>query len=158
MFSLVITIISIALVSALVLATLYFGGNAFNKGSEKADASKLINIGQQIAAAFTLRDVDASSGVAVPSLTAQGLPDSNYLTSTPIGWSALCSGGLCQVKTELGLSAIETCKAVNVRAGLGATLELTVFAMATSLFHCSAVLDEAGQATGYVFNFLYKKP
>ena len=33
MFSLIITIISIALVAALALATLYYGGGAFNKGA-----------------------------------------------------------------------------------------------------------------------------
>ena len=41
MFSLIITIISIALVAALALATIYYGGSAFNKSSATATASKL---------------------------------------------------------------------------------------------------------------------
>jgi hypothetical protein len=46
MFLLIITIIAIALVVALALATLYYGGDAFNKGSAEANASKVINQGQ----------------------------------------------------------------------------------------------------------------
>lgn len=41
MFSLIITIISIALVAALALATLYYGGDAFRDGHAAAQASKL---------------------------------------------------------------------------------------------------------------------
>jgi hypothetical protein len=48
MFSLIITIISIALVAALALATLYYGGTTFNKGSASAQASQLLNEGQQL--------------------------------------------------------------------------------------------------------------
>jgi len=58
MFSLIISIISIALVAALAAATVYFGGAAFNKGSAGADASTFVNAGQQIAGAFTLASAD----------------------------------------------------------------------------------------------------
>ena len=60
MFSLIITIISIALVAALALATLYYGGNAFNKGSAEANASKIINEGQQVNGAVQLARADAA--------------------------------------------------------------------------------------------------
>ena len=43
MFSLIVTIIAIALVAALALATLYYGGSAFNQSSAKAQAAKLLN-------------------------------------------------------------------------------------------------------------------
>jgi hypothetical protein len=43
MFSLLITIISIALVAVLAMPTLFYGGAAFNKGSASAQASRLIN-------------------------------------------------------------------------------------------------------------------
>ena len=65
MFSLIISIISIALVAALAAATVYFGGAAFNKGSAGADASTFINAGQQIAGAFTLA---AADGYTVPTV------------------------------------------------------------------------------------------
>lgn len=68
MFSLIISIISIALVAALAAATVYFGGAAFNKGSAGADASTFINGGQQVAGAFTLAFADGHSPVAVSEL------------------------------------------------------------------------------------------
>ena len=51
MFSLIITIISVALVAALALATLYYGGDAYESGHAKAEAAKLRNQGQQLVAA-----------------------------------------------------------------------------------------------------------
>jgi hypothetical protein len=68
MFSLIISIISIALVAALAAATVYFGGAAFNKGSAGADASTFINAGQQVAGAFTLSAADGYSATTVQSL------------------------------------------------------------------------------------------
>jgi Tfp pilus assembly protein PilN len=47
-FSLLITIISIALVAALALAALYYGGSAFNKGSAAAQSTQLLNESQQL--------------------------------------------------------------------------------------------------------------
>lgn len=78
MFSLIISIISIALVAALAAATVYFGGAAFNKGGAGADASTFINAGQQIAGAFTLSEVDA--GVAVSTVAALS---PHYLAQEP---------------------------------------------------------------------------
>lgn len=54
MFSLIITLISIALVAALALATLYYGGESFRAGQAKAEAAKLRNQGQQLLAAAEL--------------------------------------------------------------------------------------------------------
>ena len=55
MFNLIISIISIALVAALALASIYYGGEAFNKGTTDADASTIINQGQQIQAAIRIQ-------------------------------------------------------------------------------------------------------
>jgi len=85
MFSLVITIISIALVAALALATLYFGGAAFNKGRADAEASKIINQGQQLLGASEL--FYASHGRwpdNVPEMISLG-----YLKSGPVAGAAL---------------------------------------------------------------------
>jgi hypothetical protein len=65
MFSLIITIISIALVAALALATIYYGGSAFNRGSDGARASQLINEGQQINGAVTMFLADSAAGGAL---------------------------------------------------------------------------------------------
>ena len=68
MFSLIISIISIALVAALAAATVYFGGAAFNKGSAGADASTFVNAGQQISGAFTLAAADGFNPTTVAEL------------------------------------------------------------------------------------------
>lgn len=66
MFSLIITIISIALVGALAVASIYYGGDAFAQGSEKAGASTLVNQYQQIKGAADLYRVNnmvAATGI-----------------------------------------------------------------------------------------------
>lgn len=54
MFSLIITVIAIARVAALALATLYYGGPIFNQGAERAQATKIVAQGQQILGALDL--------------------------------------------------------------------------------------------------------
>lgn len=54
MFSLIITVISIALVAALALATLYYGGTAFESGASRAQAAKILLQGQQLLGAADL--------------------------------------------------------------------------------------------------------
>lgn len=83
MFSLIISIISIALVAALAAATVYFGGAAFNKGAAGADASAFINAGQQIAGAFTLADTDGSDSETLADLSVADNNNNIYLSQTP---------------------------------------------------------------------------
>ena len=80
MFSLIITIISIALVAALALATIYYGGSAFNKGAASANASKMMNQSQQILAADRLYRVD-HEGQMPPDM--ETLVTGGYLKSIP---------------------------------------------------------------------------
>lgn len=54
MFSLVIAVISVLLVAALALAVIYYGGSAFSDGEASAQASRLINQGQQVLGAAEL--------------------------------------------------------------------------------------------------------
>ncbi|BBM64970.1 hypothetical protein VA249_16160 [Vibrio alfacsensis] len=74
MFSLIISIIAIALVAALALASIYYGGAAFQEGSSDAEASTAVNQGQQIQAAITMADINeewhdvAPEGGAVSTL------------------------------------------------------------------------------------------
>jgi Flp pilus assembly protein TadG len=80
MFSLIITIISIALVAALAVATIYYGGSAFTNGSARASAATVVSHAQQIAGANTLFAND-NSGTYSTSVT--GLRDGGYLSSVP---------------------------------------------------------------------------
>jgi Na+-transporting NADH:ubiquinone oxidoreductase subunit NqrC len=54
MFSLIISVISIALVSAIAVATTYYMGTVAATQQAKADASQFIMAGEQIASAFIL--------------------------------------------------------------------------------------------------------
>lgn len=89
MFSLIITIISIALVAALALATLYYGGSAFNKGAAGATAARLINEGQQVNGAVALYQADLGAGSTTTVVTdLAGLVTAGYLSSVPADFSA----------------------------------------------------------------------
>lgn len=114
MFSLIITIISIALVAALALATIYYGGSAFNKGSSEAKASQLINEGQQINGAFTMNKADVAAGSAAAVTTLEGLVTASpsYLAQVPAKWALDASN-----KFVSQVVAADVCKAVNTKAG-----------------------------------------
>lgn len=90
MFSLIITIISIALVAALALATLYYGGSSWTRGNAAATAATVTNQGQQIRGAMELYYADHS---AYPA-SLQDLVTGEYLKTIPVppAMAALESG------------------------------------------------------------------
>jgi ABC-type antimicrobial peptide transport system permease subunit len=123
MFSLIITIISIALVAALALATLYFGGDAFNQGSAKAAAATIVNQASQINGANTLYFLDEQSyanGNETALKTA--LVDNSYLSSMPSAGDS--AGGTYAVESaddaSITLTDVKSavCEAVNIQSGL----------------------------------------
>src|SRR5690554_386799 len=121
MFSLIVTIISIALVAALALATLYFGGDAFNQGSAKAAAATVVNQAQQISGANTLHYLDNQAYGSVADLV-----DGDYLSAAPNPGTISKEGAGYAVETATGkitleLAASSVCDAVNAQAGLDAT-------------------------------------
>ena len=130
MFSLIITIISIALVAALALATIYYGGNAFNKGSAEAKASQLINEGQQINGAVAMFNADSVSGADLKGTTFAASDDianlsPTYLAQTPAGWTGTATKAMATVTGVKGA----VCDAVNAKAGIAsrAADEATAF-------------------------------
>lgn len=83
MFSLIITIISIALVAALAVATLYYGGDAFNKNGVRAQAVKVVNAGQQINGAVEMYkaqkgEVPKTLDDLVDTKLLKGIPEGNW--------------------------------------------------------------------------------
>lgn len=151
MFSLIITIISIALVAALALATIYYGGTAFNKGSAEAKASQLINEGQQIngAVAMARADVAADSNLTLPTDIA-GLVTAEYLAQVPAGWDSADELTQGFAVTTNAVST-EVCDAVNSKAGLtGAVTTATV-----SAYGCVAA-DAAASVSGDARTVFYK--
>jgi hypothetical protein len=92
-FSLIVTVISIALVAALALATLFYGGSAFNQGSATAQATTRITEGQQMLGAAELFYTDnhrwpdgLDSGIAQISASY------GYSCSVTTGGAAWCWG------------------------------------------------------------------
>ena len=83
MFSLIISIIAIALVIVLAGASLYYGGDAFNKGTAKGEAAKLVNEAQQLQAAYTMYKVDNAG--AEPALA--DFNGGEYLSVTLADWA-----------------------------------------------------------------------
>jgi hypothetical protein len=158
MFSLIITIISIALVAALALATLYYGGSAFNKGSAEANASKIINEGQQINGAVQLFRADIANGTLTPATknpdaTVGGASDINlkdvvsakYLQQLPASFSGeeavLVDSTATGFKGLVKTAAVdgEVCKAVNTKAGIATTpADETAFVGLSKVFGCDA--------------------
>ena len=80
MFSLIITIISVALVAALALATLYYGGDAYEAGQAKAEAAKLRNQGQQLVAAAEFYYLQKGEWPE----TIQKMVEDGFLTTVPV--------------------------------------------------------------------------
>ena len=79
MFSLIITIVSIALVVALVAATMYYGGDTLTQGRTQADAAAFVAGAQQITGAASM--FTALEGAA-PAVLGD-LVTQNYLSSLP---------------------------------------------------------------------------
>lgn len=94
MFSLIITIITIALVASLAIASIYYGGDAFNSGSTEASASTVVNQAQQIAAASDMyraqnsgsRPADMSELTPTYLQDIPTLPDSYFEGGSSVAW------------------------------------------------------------------------
>lgn len=121
MFSLIITIISIALVAALAIASIYYGGAAFSQGSAKAAASTVVAQAQQISAANTLYQNDnAGANATNVALLVSG----KYLSSAPVLSSTISSTALDlsgSSVTSTGLTNANVCAAINAQVGLATT-------------------------------------
>jgi hypothetical protein len=117
MFSLIITIISIALVAALALATIYYGGSAFRQGGDAALAAQYINEGQQLSGAAAI--VEANGGAVSTQaalVTAKGLQSAiaNYDDAVDVTNRAFVSKKNGAAETV----PANACVKINEKAGL----------------------------------------
>lgn len=86
MVSLIITIIAVALVAALVLATMYYGGNAGADANSKAKVAKVAAEGTQISGAFELYRVQEKGlPTGTPDAIKRTLESAKYVTAFPQG-------------------------------------------------------------------------
>ena len=119
MFNLIISIIAIALVVVLAGASLYYGGEAFNRGSEDAKASTYVNQAQQVQAAATL--FKATTGGNATSI--QQLVDGKYMAGLPkVAVGADAPTAKWEIKPD-GSSVFVTQK-VSTSAKQGMTLNI----------------------------------
>lgn len=110
MFSLIITIIAIALTAALAVATLYYGGTSFTNASLRARVAKDLEQMTTIAGANTVY-TNSTGGIPAPDLDA--LITSNFLSSNPQGrWSSEAGA------TFAPLTDTKECLAVNASLGI----------------------------------------
>lgn len=122
MFSLIISIIAIALVSALALASIYYGGEAFKDGASDAQSSTLINQGQQIQGAVTLADLDDQYTEGTTTL-ANLVP--TYLKEAPsfdgVSWDITSTVGEARIIVDTA----DICAKVEEQAGRDTTIDTT---------------------------------
>lgn len=122
MFQLIVAVIAIALVIALTLASIFYGGEAFTRSSLKANVAAMVNQAQQISGAHTLYKTDFSK----PADTLADLAPA-YLAEIPtapkivlqedgesVAWEYRTLGAkeTQGVYIQLGAEADETCVAV----------------------------------------------
>ena len=113
MFQLIVAVISIALIAALAIASIFYGGDAFNKGSLKANVTTLVNGGQQIAGAQALYRTD-NAGANAADVAA--LVAGEYLVQNPAvsgaatgEWEIDATGRLASVLVVTGSNQLPVC-------------------------------------------------
>ena len=151
MFSLIITIISIALVTALALATIYYGGSAFRQGGDAAKAAQLINEGQQLAGAASVAETNGVTITNIASLTTAQADGTVYLASAPALWDSAAIVG--KTFKQSGLTPA-VCQKVNEKAGIKAVNTAAASDTDTALVVVAADITNYGCAgTDMLFKY-----
>ncbi len=90
MFSLIITIIAVAIVAVLAIATIYYGADIYEGQRTKAGAAQIINETEQIEGAILAYNIEKGTAPVIQDCTdiddcepLQELIDSGYLASAP---------------------------------------------------------------------------
>ena len=124
MFSLIITIVSIALVVALVAATMYHGGDTLTQGRVTADAAAFVSGAQQVGGAATMYlSLEGSAPADVAALVTK-----SYLASAPV----VKGDALSLAKDTAGHNIVKSanvsdavCEQINKSAGVAAAKQKT---------------------------------
>jgi len=134
MFSLIIAIVSIALVVALVAATMYYGGDSLTQGRTTADAAAFVSGAQQIAGAQAMHL--SLTGVVASTVTGGAVGTDlvldKYLASAPVVKQDAALGGwvldtVNRLVTNVAASAA-TCTQVNKAVGVAAAKQSSAVA------------------------------
>lgn len=124
MFSLIISIIAIALVASLALASIYYGGDAFQEGTTAAQASTILNQAQQTQGAIVLSNIDNLNAKTMAELVPNYLKEIPQFEATP--WTFEGHAELYQANAiilDLGTTDVELCTEVQEQAADTTTIE-----------------------------------
>jgi len=180
MFNLIVAVISIALIAAMAAASIFYGGSAFGEGTAKAQASTLINNGQQISGGQQLYMIDNSGNRAnaIAILTGggylQAVPSAPAtVVDTNAAWEVATNGTFAYIRLDTDntgqqLSPAETVCSEIVAQGGAANLTLGAdLTQASALpnigddqFACVIDTGDAISGTGLIAtrtaHFIYK--
>ena len=157
MFSLIITNISIALVAALAVATIYYGGSAFSSGSAKANAATIIAAAQQVTGANTLYAND-NSGAYATTLAALTPTYLSSVPQPPVGAASTYAVSNANLFTADVLTA-QVCLQIDesnglVPVGTTTTTSIPTSASTTAQYSCySSTGTGTGGTTSYKFQY-----
>lgn len=140
MFNLIVAVISIALIAAMAAASIFYGGAAFSSGTAQAQATTLINNGQQIGGAQQLHMIDNSGNRASVVATLQsGL----YLQAVPTPpsvaggfaapWEIADAGKIAVITFSTRAVADSICDEVLAQGGLDVVAGAGATPIATDL-------------------------
>ena len=160
MFSLIITIISIALVAAIAVATLYYGGSQFSQGTAKAQADQIISGAQQIAGANTLYANNVGGGqydgAGASDLVTQGFLSAVPTVATSVGGAFTLGGGTSTnlVNLTLATGASAVCTAIEKASGsMSASASATTAPNSTQ---SSTAQYDCWNPSGTTYSFQFK--
>ena len=108
MFSLIIVIVSIALIVAIVAATLYHGGDTIVQGRDHAASAQLLNEGAQVRGALVFHQAQTGERAT----TIADLVASKTLATPLPGWDVIDGYAYRTVDTR------EVCLAANEKVGV----------------------------------------
>lgn len=156
MFSLIVTVIALAMVLGFIAFTLHHGGATLSEGRSHAAGIGLVTFAEQTATALYLREAQGQ-GIAPGETFPVSVLGNRYMHSAPEGWHVVCGESVCRVVRQIPADQADVCLAVNAGAGLGRTLDLAVYDLVHARYHCLEQLDEQGDTVGYQFNYLYRR-
>lgn len=167
MFSLIISIVSIALVVVLAAATMYYGGDALSQGRSSAEASAYVTAAQQIGGAAVMHASTQSSSPAnvaalVTSNNLSGIPNVKSRVEGTNEWQLVAAvAGTSPRMLTINLAGapadnLKLCEQINKNAGATAGIDATNGSIAALGALPYACVPGATPATDpQVFQFKY---
>lgn len=153
MFSLIITIISIALVAVLALASIYYGGAAVGQGSDSARASQLINEGQQLQGLAAMSTAQGNTVTAVGDLVTTG-----HLSQAIPVWAVDGAAFVREAAVGDETLTAAACALVNERSGAApatpfADVAAALAGVPAAVFFCAEIGAAGSEVATVVYRF-----